>query len=95
MKRSIFLACIIAGCVWFNDSTAQVVVTRRPVIYRPRKVVVKPAPVIVPARPVVVVKPAPVIVPARSVVVPRPVIARARVITVARVPPRKRVIIYR
>ncbi len=63
MKRSIFLASLIAGCVWFSDSAAQVVVTRRPVIYGPHKVAV--------------VKPAPVVVPARSVVVvPRPVVAR-------------------
>ena len=76
------MASLIAGCVWFNDSTAQVVVTRRPVVYRPRKVVVvKPAPVIVPARPVVVV--------------PRPVVVRTRVVTVAPVPPRRRVIVYR
>lgn len=85
MKKSIFFASFIASCMWFNESLAQVIVTRRPVVYRPhRVVVVKPAPVIAPARRVVVVKPAPVVIP-----------APARIVRVAPIRPHRRVVVYR
>lgn len=86
MKKSIFFAGLIAGCLWFSESHAQVIVARHPVVYRPhhRVVVVKPSPVIVPARRVVVVKPA-------TVVIPAPV----RIVGVASLRPHRRVIVYR
>jgi len=56
------IAILTTLCLWFETSTAQVVVIRRPVVYRPRRVVVlKPAPVLLPARRVVFVKPTPIV----------------------------------
>jgi len=57
-----FLIILIAGCLQFEAATAQVVITRRPVIYHQRRVVVvNPAPRLLPARRVVIVQPAPLV----------------------------------
>ncbi|RVT98407.1 hypothetical protein EOD41_16575 [Mucilaginibacter limnophilus] len=62
MKTRILLSILTTACLWFQTSTAQIVVARRPVVYRPRPVlVVKPARVLLPARRVVIVKPAPIV----------------------------------
>ena len=68
MKTRMLIAILTTACLWYDTSTAQVVVIRRPVVFRPRRVVVlKPAPVLLPARRVVFLKPAPIVsvVPAR------------------------------
>lgn len=62
MKTRLFLIILIAGCLQFEAAAAQVVVTRRPLIYHPRRVVVvKPTPVLLPSRRVVIVQPAPLV----------------------------------
>ena len=62
MKTTILITSLIAGVLGFNTTSAQVAIRPRPVIFRPRRVVVvHPAPVLVPARRVLVVKSAPII----------------------------------
>ncbi len=69
MKTRMHIAIFTPVCLWYETSTAQVVVIRRPVVFRPHRVVVlKPAPVLLPARRVVFLKPAPIV----SVVPVRP-----------------------
>ena len=62
MKTRMLLTIMLAGSLWFETGAAQVLIKRKPVVYRPRRVVVvKPATVLLPARRVVIVKPAPLV----------------------------------